>query len=281
MNATMPSEPRISVVMPVYNAARYLRSAIESVLAQTYPHFELVLVDDGSTDASLAIAEEYARADPRIRIVRNPRNLGVVQARNRALAEADPASTYLAVFDSDDICLPNRLRMQVDFLEAHPDHAAVGGHTLVIDEDGGEIGARRYPATHAEIVRVITRYSPIAHPTAMIRRTALEAVGGYRAEYPRCHDYDLWLRMASQFKIANIDAFTLKYRISRTQGKRLHLRQSLKLTLELQRQWMLHRPFFNPLNIACWGAEHLLLLLPEAVVLDLFMRATYRSAPAR
>ena len=273
--------PLVSVVLPVYNAQRYLRPAIESVLAQTYRHFELVLVDDGSTDDSVAICEEYVRADSRVRLLRNQGNLGIVQTRNRAFAEADPASAYFAVFDSDDICLPGRLQMQVDFLEAHPDHAVVGGHTLVIGEDGGELGARRYPATYAEIVRVITRFSPIAQPTAMIRRTALEAVGAYREEFPRCHDYDLWLRMASRFKISNVDEFTLKYRISRTQGKRIHLRESLKLTIALQRQWMLHRPFFNPFNIAFWGAEHLLLLLPEAVVLGLFMRVTYRHGHAR
>lgn len=273
--------PLVSVVLPVYNAERYLRPAIESVLAQTYRHFELVLVDDGSTDASVAIGEEYVRADSRVRLLRNRCNLGIVQTRNRAFDEADPASAYFAVFDSDDICLPDRLQMQVDFLEAHPDHAVVGGHTLVIGEDGDTLGTRRYPATHAEIVRVITRYSPIAQPTAMIRRTALEAVGAYREQFPRCHDYDLWLRMASRFKIANVDAFTLKYRISRTQGKRLHLRESLKLTIDLQRQWMLHRPFFNPFNIVFWGAEHLLLLLPEPVVLGLFMRVTYRRGHAR
>ena len=133
--------PLVSVVLPVYNAERYLRPAIESVLAQTYRHFELVLVDDGSTDASVAIGEEYVRADSRVRLLRNRCNLGIVQTRNRAFAEADPASAYFAVFDSDDICLPDRLQMQVDFLEAHPDHALVGGHTLVIDEDGGD--ARR------------------------------------------------------------------------------------------------------------------------------------------
>ncbi len=275
----IPSHPRVSVVMPVYNAEPYLRPAIESVLGQTYPHFELVLVDDGSTDASRAIAEEFARADRRIRVLCNPRNLGVVAARSRAVAEADPASAYFAVFDADDICLPDRLQRQVDFLEANLDHALVGGHTLVIDAEGHPFGARRYPTTYAEIARVITRYCPIAHPAAMIRRSALEAIGGYQERFPRCHDYDLWLRMASRFEIANVDAFVLKYRISPTQGKRLYLRQSQRLTLELKRQWLLHRPFFNPLNVAYWGAEHLLLLLPEPAVLALFMRLTYRRAP--
>jgi glycosyltransferase involved in cell wall biosynthesis len=273
--------PFVSVVVPVHNTARYLRAAIESVLEQSYPHFELLLVDDGSADASAAIALDYAQRDRRVRVLRNERNLGIVKARNRGFAEADPAATYFAVLDSDDVCMPDRLQRQVEFLEANPDHALVGGHILVVDEHGDEVGARRYPTTYAEILQVITRYSPVAQPTVMIRRSALAAVGVYSEQFPRCHDYDLWLRMAAQFKIANLDAFTLKYRISPTQGKHVHLRESLKFTIDVQRQWLLHRRFFNPANLAYWGAEHLLLLLPKAVVLDLFKRITYRSARAR
>jgi glycosyltransferase involved in cell wall biosynthesis len=270
----------VSVLVPVYNTASYLRPAIESVLAQSYPHFELILIDDGSSDGSAAIALEYANRDARIRLLRNERNLGIVETRNRAFAEANPASTYFAVLDSDDVCLPDRLRQQVEFMEANPDHALVGGHILVVDERGDEVGGRRYPTTYAEILKVITRYSPVAQPTVMIRRSALAAVGVYSERFPRCHDYDLWLRMAAQFKIANLDAFTLKYRISPTQGKHVHLRDSLKFTINVQRQWLLHRPFFNPINLAYWGAEHLLLLLPKAVVLELFKRITYRRARA-
>jgi glycosyltransferase involved in cell wall biosynthesis len=278
---TETAVPLVSVVVPVYNTARYLRPAIESVLAQSYPHFELILIDDGSSDASVSIALEYAQRDARVRLLRNERNLGIVKSRNRAFAEADPASKYFAVLDSDDVCMPDRLRRQVDFMEANPDHALVGGHIRVVDERGDEVGVRRYPLTHTEILQVITRYSPVAQPTVMIRRSALAAVGVYSERFPRCHDYDLWLRMAAHFKIANLDAFTLKYRISPTQGKHVHLRDSLKFTINVQRQWLLHRPFFNPYNLAYWGAEHLLLLLPKALVLDLFKRITYRSAPAR
>jgi glycosyltransferase involved in cell wall biosynthesis len=271
----------VSVVVPIYNTAPYLRPAIESVLGQSYPHFELILVDDGSTDGSVDIALEYARRDSRVRVLRNECNLGIVRTRNRAFAAADPTSTYFAVLDSDDVCLPDRLRRQVEFLEANPDHAVVGGHIRVVDERGAEVGVRRYPVTHAEILRVITRYSPVAQPTVMIRRSALAAVGVYRERFPRCHDYDLWLRMAARFKIANLDAFTLQYRISPTQGKHVHLRDSLKFTIDVQRAWLLHRPFFNPFNLAYWGAEHLLLLLPKAVVLGLFKRLTYRRAALR
>jgi hypothetical protein len=110
----------------------------------------------------------------------------------------------------------------------------------------------------------------------MIRRSALEQVGRYSERYPRCQDYELWLRMAARFKVANLDAFTLKYRISATQGKRTQLRATLKLTIALQRQWLFHPPFFRPLNVAYWAAEHALLFLPDALVLELFKRVTYR-----
>lgn len=268
--------PFVSVVMPVYEGERFLAEAIESVLGQSYEHLELVLVDDGSRDRSWEIAGEYARRDARVRPFRNERNLGIVKTRNRAFAEADPSSEYFAVMDGDDVCMPDRLERQVAFLQAHPEHAIVGGNTLIIDEHGAQIGERRYPSAHEQIARVITRYNPIAQPTVMIRRSALDAVGRYSERFPRCQDYDLWLRMAARFKVANLDAYTLKYRISATQGKRTQLRATLKLTIELQRQWLFHRPFFRPENVAYWAAEHALLLLPDAVVLELFKRVSYR-----
>jgi glycosyltransferase involved in cell wall biosynthesis len=275
--ADRPSAPPlVSVVMPVYDGERFLAEAIESVLGQTYPQLELVLVDDGSSDRSWAIARECAGRDGRVRAFRNERNLGIVATRNRAFAEADPRSEYFAVMDADDVCMPDRLERQVAFLQAHPGHAIVGGNTLIIDEHGAQIGQRRYPSTHQQIARVITRYNPIAQPTVMIRRSALEVVGRYSTRFPRCQDYDLWLRMAARFEVANLDAYTLKYRLSATQGKRTQLRATLKLTLELQRQWLFHAPFFRAANVAYWAAEHALLLLPDAVVLELFKRVTYR-----
>src|SRR5437868_6441782 len=105
--------PLVSVVMPVYNGERFMREAMDSVLAQTYPHFELVVVDDGSNDASWSIAEEYGRKDSRVRPFRNPHNQGIVKSRNRAFAEASPNSTYFAVLDCDDVCLPDRLERQL------------------------------------------------------------------------------------------------------------------------------------------------------------------------
>jgi glycosyltransferase involved in cell wall biosynthesis len=272
--------PLVSVVMPVWNAERYLAEALDSILVQTHANWELVLVDDGSSDRSLEIAESYARRDARIRPLRNQRNLGIVATRNRAFAETDAQSAYLAVMDSDDVCMPERFAQQVAFLEAHPDHAVVGGNTLIIDERSQAIGARAYPSRYEDILAVITRYNPIANPTAMIRKSAMAELGGYDARYARCQDYDLWLRMAARYKLANLDAFTLKYRISATQGKTEHLRDSLRFTLQIQRRWLFHPPFLRALNVLYFGLEHGLLLLPEPLVLALFKRLTYRRSGA-
>ena len=185
---------------------------------------------------------------------------------------------YFAILDSDDECLPERLALQVAFLQSHPDHAIVGGNNLIIDESGREIGRRVYPSSHEQIVAVITRYNPISQPTVMIRRACLEHVGRYDARYPRCQDYDLWLRMAAAYKVANLEAFILRYRLSTTQGKSTQLRESLQYTVDIQRRYLFRRPFFRPYNVAYWAAEHALLLLPDQIVLDLFKRITYRGS---
>jgi len=277
-NPALTEPPLVSVLMPVYNVEAFLGEALESVLAQTYSRFELVVVDDGSTDGSWAIAAAAAARDTRVRLLRNEHNRGIVATRNRAFAEADKASRYFAIMDSDDISLPERLAHQVAFLEAHPDHALVGGANLIIDEHGTEVGRRMYPCSHEAITAVITRYNPISQPTVMIRRSALSAVGTYDPRYPRCEDYDLWLRLASHFKVANLPEFTLKYRLSRRQEKSTHLKDLLRFTLQIQRRWLLEPAFFRPGNVLFWCAEHALLPLPEPFILRLFKRLTYRRA---
>jgi GT2 family glycosyltransferase len=111
----------------------------------------------------------------------------------------------------------------------------------------------------------------------MIRRTALDQVGVYSERFPRCQDYELWLRLAARFKLANLPEFTLEYRISETQGKRVQLRESLKYTLQIQREWLFRPGFFVPYNLLFHCAEHALLLLPEALVLAAFKRLTYQK----
>jgi glycosyltransferase involved in cell wall biosynthesis len=263
--------------MPVYNPGRFLREAVDSVLAQTYPAFELIVIDDASNDGSADYLAQCARTDARVRVFRQPQNLGIVAARNRAFAEARGDAAYYAILDSDDVALPDRLEQQVAFLEAHPDHALVGGHTLIIDEHSAEIGIRRYPTEYAQICQTITRHNPFAQPAVMLRRSALESRDPYDASYPRCQDYELWMRLAAKHPVANLDRPVIRYRISASQGKRTELRRTLLLTLRLQRKWLFFPKYWRPYNLAYVAAEHGLLLLPERWVMALFKRVTYAS----
>jgi len=277
VTANPHSTVAVSVIMPVFNAARYLTEAMESILEQTHCRMELIVVDDCSTDGSWEIVQRLAAQDGRVKAFRNPTNRGIVKTRNLGFARSNPDHRYLAIMDGDDVSMPHRLERQVAFLEEHPDHALVGGNTLIIDEMSRVVGSRRYPSRDREIRRVITRFNPIAQPTVMLRRSALERVGGYDERYPRCQDYDLWCRMAARYPIANLDEYTLKYRISSTQGKKVHLRDTLRFTLQIQRQWLFHPGFFHPLNVLTFGLEHVLLKLPEPLVMELFKMTTYRS----
>ena len=268
--------PRVSVIMPVYNAERYLEKAARSILDQSFADIELIAIDDGSTDSSPAILERLA-VDPRLRVISNPRNLGIVKTRNRGLAAVHSAAEFVAMMDSDDISLPHRIAAQIRHFELHPNCALVGSHNFIIDETDRVIGRRTYPIDYDSICRVITRYNPIAQPVAMIRRSVLRQVGDYDERYPRCQDYDLWCRIAEHHPIANVDDFLLQYRISASQGKTTHLKESLRLTLTIQRHYLFHPRFMNPLNVAAWLAQATLLRLPDALVMRAFKALRYRK----
>jgi hypothetical protein len=196
----MMQRPRVSVVMPVFNAETYLAEAVESVLGQTLNALELVAVDDGSQDGSRAILERMARADRRVTVLVNERNLGMAATLNRGWRQA--RAPFIARLDADDVALPDRLSRQADFLDAHPGVAAVGGGSITIDATGRRIAIKRYPTTNRAIRSMLLWHNCLAHSSVTMRRAALEAVGGYRL---RCaEDYDLWLLFSERFDLANL-----------------------------------------------------------------------------
>lgn len=196
--------------MTVYNAERYLRAAIESVLTQTFSDFEFLIVNDGSKDHSLAVLEEYAGRDQRI-VLLSRENRGLPASLNEGLELAH--GEFVARMDADDICLPGRFMRQVEFLENHPSCVAVGSAALRIDSDGDEIGmTSERVCRHEELdAMLMSGKVPLMHPTVMMRRSALSAVGGYQS-LPICEDYDLWLRLAEIGTLANLNDVLLKYR---------------------------------------------------------------------
>jgi Glycosyl transferase family 2 len=203
-------KPFVSVVMVICNVERYLAESIESILGQTFQDFEFIIVDFGSTDQSKAVAASYAAKDKRVKFHEIPpcalpvaRNAGCFLAQGR----------YIAVMDADDISLQNRLALQVDYLEKHPEVALLGGATEWVDATGKSLEIQHKPNTNAEIKAALVTHCPFWHPTVVMRTKAFVSVGGYRAAFVCAHDYDIELRIAEQFECANLSQVMLKYRV--------------------------------------------------------------------
>ncbi len=201
----------VSVIIPVYNATRFLHAAMESVLNQTYRDLEVIAVDDGSTDPSGAILAACAARDSRIRVI-SRQNTGIVGALNDGVAAAH--GDLIARMDADDICLPLRLEKQVAYLTDHPECVAVGTDVLYTDPESAPL-IRHYPSVHHEgIVEQLLdgNGGALIHPTVMVRRRSLEEAGGYRARYQWIEDLDLYLRLSDRGWLANLPEIHLHYR---------------------------------------------------------------------
>jgi glycosyltransferase involved in cell wall biosynthesis len=210
MSEPLLQSPAVSVLMPVHNAERWLREALDSVLWQSLGCIELIAVDDGSTDGSVAMLESAARADGRVRLLRQPHQ-GLIAALNLGLVEA--RAPLLARLDADDIAHPTRLQQQAAFLAEHPEVGVVGAWALEIDA-GGHVRGRRTPeVAPAALKQVLARNNPIIHSAVMARTDLLRQLGGYRAAFQTAEDYDLWLRASEVAQIANLPAFLVSYRV--------------------------------------------------------------------
>lgn len=194
--------PRISVVMPVYNCARFLREAVESLLAQTVADFELVAIDDGSQDGSAEILEAFAVSDVRITIFRQD-HAGVARARNVALKQV--RSELVASLDADDVADPNWLNAEYEYLRTHPECVVVGCRILSMDADGDPMYRERQALSHEEIEESLLRgCGGIINSGCMMRRRAALAVGGYNESLTVGEDVDLFLKLGEQGTLANV-----------------------------------------------------------------------------
>jgi len=201
--------PRVSVVLPVYDGEPFLVEAVHSILAQSLRDFELIAIDDGSRDGSGEILGRLARNDGRLTALHQD-NAGMVASLNRAIALA--RGEFIARMDQDDVAHPERFARQVAFLDTHPDIVVVGCAVTLIDECGKHIREVDYPCTPEAVAEFLQIGAPLAHPTVMMRRAAVLSVGGYRQAYRFAEDYDLWLRMAERYRLANLPDRLLLYR---------------------------------------------------------------------
>lgn len=199
-------KPRITVLMPVYNAERFLAQAIDSVLAQTFTDFELLMLDDCSTDGSLSIIQSYS--DPRIRLYQNEQNMGISPTLNRGIALAQ--SALIARMDADDLCHPQRLQKQYDYLQQNPDCAMVSSLVRVISEEGNLLRIDDFKSPY--FYYNLTFECWIYHPTITFRKQAIEEIGGYTVPYSE--DFELFWQLLRRHKIHNLPELLLDYRVS-------------------------------------------------------------------
>lgn len=222
-SASVSGPPAVSVVMSVYNGERFLCEAVESILAQTCAELELIVLDDGSTDATGRILFDYASGDSRVVVDRQSRQ-GLATALNRGFALAQ--AQFVARIDADDASPPSRLECQRRFLVDHPEVAVVGGAVRFVDESGRPFADYRHPLSDAEIRSALDHTTPFVHSGVMLRKEAFDRVGGYRPVFREAEDLDLWLRIAEQHELANLPDIVVSYR--------MHPGQATVRRLELQ-----------------------------------------------
>ena len=204
----------ISVVMSVYNAEKYLKEAIDSILNQTYQDFEFIIINDCSKDKSLAILKDYEKSHKSIKLINNTENLGLTKSLNRALAISK--GEYIARMDADDISKSNRFERQIAFLKKHKTIDILGTFSNNIDEHGKTIGSRTVPVMHNEIMQMLPKLSPVSHPTVMFKRKSLKKIGFYNPKYRTSQDLEMWFRAAGAgLKFHNIPEVLFEYRIDR------------------------------------------------------------------
>jgi len=202
----MPSNPRISVIMSVYNGEKYLREAIDSILNQTFPDFEFIIVNDASTDSSLKIIQSYH--DKRIRVIENEENIGLTKSLNKAIKKA--RGEYIARQDADDISLLNRFEEQLRYLEQHPEVSLLGTSIYRIDS-GGDVTGKRI-ALAKPTTKDMFKGNQFSHGSVMFKRQVIDNVGGYNELFRYVQDYELWLRIAKHYEVRNLTRILYKLR---------------------------------------------------------------------
>ncbi|MFH0702322.1 MAG: glycosyltransferase [bacterium] len=220
--------PKITVLMPVYNGEKYLREAVESILNQTFTDFEFLIINDGSNDKSVEIIESYK--DKRILLAHNEANLGLIATLNKGLDLAQ--GEYIARMDCDDISLPKRLEKQLKFMDNHQEVGVCGAWIEMFDEKGS-LDINKYSTDHDLIKCKLFFLCTIAHPSVMLRKSFFQKHKLYYSDnYKHAEDFELWQRCGFYFQLRNIPEVLVKYRINSFGICKKHIEQQ-RNTLKL------------------------------------------------
>ncbi|MDP8219521.1 MAG: glycosyltransferase family 2 protein [Candidatus Theseobacter exili] len=210
MAATNNNTPLLSIVMPVYNCSSYLKDSIDSVIEQTFTDWELIAIDDCSTDDSLSILKSYADKDARIVVLSQSENIGVGACLDKAIEHA--RGKLIARMDGDDICLPNRLELQVNYLKENKDIIGLGGQVILINEEGEHIGYKNFPTDPAKARETMFLTIPIQHPTLIINKELLPDDFTWYDGWRYSEDSNLLFKLSMHGELSNLGDTVLKYR---------------------------------------------------------------------
>jgi len=252
----------------------YLRAALQSLARQSMADFELIILEDPSASSAEELVAEFE--DPRLIYKRNTKVVSLAESRNRCIQMAN--ADLLAIMDADDICHPERLQKQSDFLSRNETVDVLGSQIAIIDSQARGKGYRSYPTEHAALIRAMRRFNPLAHPSIMMRKSAVLAVGGYHEEAAgACDDYDLWSRMAEQgMRFANHPEALLEYRLHPGSMKSRLLHQTLRDSIRIKRKYFGSR-LGQRERMRILG-EQALLCMPAGMVSRLFATLTIRRS---
>lgn len=271
------ANPRIDVIMSVYNGENYLRKAIESVLEQTYKNVKFIIVDDCSDDGSTDIINSFS--DERITVIRNKKTKGLTKSINKALKVA--GGKYVARQDADDASLPRRFESQIDFLEKHPEVDVLGTSIILIDEKGNMIG-ERIPNLNPSR-RSFFEGNELFHGSVVIRRDVLEAGGGYNELFKYSQDYELWLRLAKEHNIRNLQIPLYAFRIHKSSISLKKTREQLLFEIAARKiaknELILDQELRN--KIACDGIDSIRSLLTTKEKLQVYKISVKRGISGR
>jgi glycosyltransferase involved in cell wall biosynthesis len=246
--------PLVTVVMPSFNEdVLIMRASIESIRAQTFANFECIVVDESTRPELADACQAICAEDPRFIYMHPTERLGLSRSLNLAISNA--RGRLIARFDSDDICMPERLEVQVSFLRAHPEISAVGGAMDVISSGGKFLAHRSYPLTSEKIAKAMQFTNAIAHPTVMFRREVIDLYGGYNPNYRYCEDLDLWLRWINAGVLLNNLPYVLvQYRQNNTRRDHLNWKYNLRARISNFSTRHLVRRIIGIVCIATWMA---------------------------
>lgn len=229
--------PKISIILPTYNGAKYLRRTIESIFPQSFSDWELIIVNDGSSDKSEDIIQEYLNLDYRLVYIKNEINLGIQKTLNIGIEVSK--GKYIARIDDDDVWIDNdKLKRQIEFFENNNDYILVGTGAIITDNNGKEITRYLMPLEDKQIRSKMLRTNCFIHSSVLFKKESLEIVGGYKG---LLEDYDLWLRLGLIGKMANIDTYSVRYSFNfdgvNTTNKNLRLKENLVLAKKYKKHY--------------------------------------------